>query len=378
MKFETKAIHAGQTPDPTTGAIMPPIYQTSTYVQEEPAKHKGYEYSRSKNPTRDKLQDNLAALENGKYALALASGCAGITTIAHLFKQGDHIICCDDVYGGTYRLFTKVLNNNGLDVTFIDLTESNNFKKALKKNTKAVWIETPTNPLLKLIDIEKISTQAKKEKILTIVDNTFMSPYFQNPLDLGADMVLHSTTKYLNGHSDVVGGAIILNDKTIYEKLFYLENALGTCPGPMDSWLVLRGIKTLALRMKAHESNAIQIAEFLEKHPSIEKVIYPGLKSHPQHALAKKQMRGFGGMISFVVKGGLAAAKNLLKKTHIFALAESLGGVESLIEHPATMTHASVDKGDREKLGISDGLIRASVGIEHIDDLIADLKQALK
>lgn len=378
MKFETKVIHAGQEPDPSTGAIMPPIYQTSTYIQEEPGKHKGYEYSRSGNPTRTKLQDNLAALENAKFALALSSGCAGITTIAHLFKFGDHLICCDNVYGGTYRLFTKVLNNNDLQVTFVDLTHSNNLKKALQKNTKAVWIETPTNPLLKLIDIENISSLAKKAGLLTVVDNTFMSPYFQNPLDLGADIVLHSTTKYLNGHSDIVGGALVTNNKEIYDKLFFLENALGTCPGPMDSWLVLRGIKTLALRMKAHEENAIQIAAFLEKHPNIERVIYPGLKSHPQHELAKKQMRGFGGMISFVVKGGFEAAKQVLKKTRVFALAESLGGVESLIEHPASMTHAAIDKATREKVGIVSGLIRLSVGIEHSDDLIADLKQALK
>ncbi len=378
MKFETKVIHAGQAPDPTTGAIMPPIYQTSTYVQESPGKHKGYEYSRTSNPTRTTLEANLAALENGKFALATASGCAAMTVLMHLFKSGDHVVCCDDVYGGTYRLFTKVINNNGIQVTFVDLTDAKRLTQAIQKNTKAVWIETPTNPLLKLIDIEAVSQISKSKNLLTIVDNTFMSPYFQNPLELGADVVVHSTTKYLNGHSDVVGGAIITNSQELRDKLHFLENAMGAVPGPFDCWLVLRGIKTLALRMKAHEANATQIANFLTEHPQVEKVIYPGLKTHPQHALAKKQMRGFGGMISVVLKGGLPAAKKVLEKTHLFSLAESLGGVESLIEHPAIMTHASIDKATREKLGIADGLIRLSVGIENVQDLIEDLKLALK
>ena len=377
MKIETKVIHAGQSPEPITGAIMPPIFQTSTFVQEAPGKHKGYEYARKSNPTRTKLQDNLAALENGKYALAFGSGCGTMTTILHLLKKGDHVVCCDDVYGGTYRLFTKVISNNGIDCTFADLTNAENLKKQIQKNTKLVWIETPTNPLLKLIDIEKISQICKSKKLLCVVDNTFMSPYFQNPLDLGADIVMHSTTKYLNGHSDVIGGAIVTNNEKLYDQLLFLVNAMGTIPGPFDSWLVLRGIKTLALRMKAHEANAIKIASFLETHPAIEKVIYPGLKSHPQHALAKKQMRGFGGMMSIIVKGGLTPAKKLLQKTNLFSLAESLGGVESLIEHPAIMTHASVDKAIREKGGIVDGLVRLSIGIEHVDDLISDLKQAL-
>ena len=377
MKFETKVIHSGQEPEPTTGAIMPPIFQTSTFVQEAPGKHKGYEYARKANPTRTKLQDNLAALENGKYALAFGSGCGAMTTVCHLLKSGDHVVCCDDVYGGTYRLFTKVIANDGIESTFVDLTKENHLTQALKKNTKLVWIETPTNPLLKLIDIEKISQICKSKKLLCVVDNTFMSPYFQNPLDLGADLVVHSTTKYLNGHSDVIGGAIVTNTLELYERLLFLENAMGTIPGPFDSWLVLRGIKTLALRMKTHEANALKIASFLEAHPAIEKVMYPGLKSHPQHALAKKQMRGFGGMISIVVKGGLNPAKKFLEKTKLFSLAESLGGVESLIEHPAIMTHASVDKAIREKGGIVDGLVRLSVGIEHVDDLISDLKQAL-
>ncbi len=377
MKFETKVIHAGQDPEPVTGAIMPPIFQTSTFVQEAPGKHKGYEYARKSNPTRTKLQDNLAALENGKYALAFGSGCGAMTTVLHLLKKGDHVVCCDDVYGGTYRLFTKVIANNGIDFTFTDLTNAENLKKEIQKNTKLVWIETPTNPLLKLIDIEKISEICRSKKLLCVVDNTFMSPFFQNPLDLGADLVVHSTTKYLNGHSDVIGGAIVTNNPELHDQLLFLVNAMGTIPGPFDSWLVLRGIKTLALRMKAHEQNALKIASFLETHPAIEKVIYPGLKSHPQHSLAKKQMRGFGGMMSIVVKGGLNPAKKLLQKTSLFSLAESLGGVESLIEHPAIMTHASVEKSIREKGGIVDGLVRLSVGIEHADDLISDLKQAL-
>ncbi|MEK7790085.1 MAG: cystathionine gamma-synthase [Deltaproteobacteria bacterium] len=377
MKFETKVIHAGQSPDPSTGAIMPPIYQTSTYVQEAPGKHKGYDYSRSSNPTRKALEANLAALENAKFGLAFASGCAAMTTVMHLFKSGDHIICSDDVYGGTYRLFTKVLNHNGLEFTFVDMTDAQNIKKAVQKNTKAVWIETPTNPMLKLVDLNAAISFCRSKKIVTIVDNTFMSPYFQRPLDLGANVVVHSTTKFLNGHSDLIGGAAVTNDSHLSERLYFLQNAIGAVPAPFDSWLVLRGIKTLALRMKAHEENAMKIATFLEKHPSIEKVIYPGLPSHPQHTLAKKQMSGYGGMISVVVKGGLQPALKFLQSTKLFALAESLGGVESLIEHPVIMTHASVPKEIREKLGIVDGLVRLSVGIEASEDLIEDLKQAL-
>lgn len=378
MKFETKVIHAGQMPDPSTGAIMPPIYQTSTYVQEAPGKHKGYEYSRSSNPTRKALEANLAALENAKFGLAFASGCAAMTTVMHLFKNGDHIICSDDVYGGTYRLFTKVLNHNGLEFTFVDMTDVQNIKRAVQKNTKAVWIETPTNPMLKLVDLNAAISFCGSKKIVTIVDNTFMSPCFQRPLDLGADVIVHSTTKFLNGHSDLIGGAVVTNDSALSQRLYFLQNAIGAVPGPFDSWLVLRGIKTLALRMKAHEANAMKIAAFLEKHPSIEKVIYPGLPSHPQHRLAKKQMSGFGGMISVVVKGGLKNALRFLQSTKLFSLAESLGGVESLIEHPVIMTHASVPKEIREKLGIVDGLVRLSVGIEAAEDLIEDLKQALK
>lgn len=377
-KFETQVIHAGQSPDPSTGAIMPPIYQTSTYVQEAPGKHKGYDYSRSANPTRKALEENIAALENGASGLAFASGCSAITTVMHLFETGDHIISSDDVYGGTYRLYTKVLNRNGLEFTFVDMTNVENIKKAVQKNTKAVWIETPTNPLLKLVDLEAAISFCKSKKILTIVDNTFMSPYFQRPLDWGADMVVHSTTKFLNGHSDVIGGAVVVKDQTLSEKLHFLQNAIGAVPSPLDAFLVLRGIKTLAVRMKAHEENAMKIAAFLEKHPNIEKVIYPGLRSHPQHNIAKKQMSGFGGMISVVIKGGLKPAVRFVTSTKVFALAESLGGVESLIEHPAIMTHASVPKESREKLGIVDGLVRLSVGIEAADDLIDDLTQALR
>lgn len=378
MKFETKTIHAGQSPDPTTGAIMPPIYQTSTYVQEAPGKHKGFEYSRTQNPTRFKLEANIAALENAKYGLAFASGLAGMTTVMHLFKKGDHVICSDDVYGGTYRLFSKVLKNNGLEFTFVDLSDLKNLKKAIRKNTKLLWMETPTNPLLKLADIQKTVSVCKAKKIMTVVDNTFMTPYFQKPLDLGADIVVHSTTKYLNGHSDVVGGAVVTSNKKIADRLYFLQNAIGAIQAPFDAWLVLRGIKTLALRMKAHQAGAQAIVAFLSKHPHVEKVIYPGLKSHPHHALAKKQMSGFGGMVSLVLKGGLKKAKSFLSSTKLFALAESLGGVESLCEHPAIMTHASIEKHIREKLGIKDGLVRLSVGIENVDDLIADLKQALR
>lgn len=378
MKFETKTIHAGQSPDPSTGAIMPPIFQTSTYVQESPGKHKGYEYSRTSNPTRDKLEASLAALENGKFCTTFSSGCAATTTVMHLLKQGDHVVSSDDIYGGTYRLFTKVLTHNGLHFSFTDLSDLKNLKTVIQKNTKLLWIETPTNPLLKLVDIEKTVSMCKSKKILTVVDNTFATPYFQRPLELGADIVVHSTTKYLNGHSDVIGGAVITHHKEMGERLSFLQNAIGAVPAPFDAWLVLRGIKTLALRMKAHEANAIKIASFLETHSAIARVMYPGLKSHPQHTLAKKQMSGFGGMVSVVLKEGLQKAIRFASSTKLFSLAESLGGVESLIEHPAIMTHASIQKEVREKIGISDGLVRLSVGIEDVDDLITDLKQALK
>lgn len=382
MRFETKLIHAGQIPDPTTGAVIVPIFQASTFAQEEVGKHKGYEYSRTKNPTRDALETNLAALENGKYGLAYASGMAAVDNVARLLQKGEHTLCCDDVYGGTSRLFNKVLKDFGLEFSFVDMTRVENLEKALRKNTKMIWLESPTNPLLKLIDIRAVAEITKPRNILVVVDNTFMSPYFQKPLLLGADIVLHSTTKYLNGHSDVIGGAVITDDSVIFKRLKFLQNAIGAVPSPFDCWLVLRGIKTLAVRMKEHEKNALIIARHLETHPKIKKVIYPGLEIHPQHELAKKQMSGFGGMISFELVKGLKA-KTFLKNVSRFSknktltLAESLGGVESLIGYPAEMTHASIPKEEREKLGINDRLVRLSVGIENVDDLIEDLDIAL-
>lgn len=378
MKFNTRAIHAGQEPDPTTGAIMTPIYQTSTYVQSSPGVHTGYEYSRTKNPTRQALEDCLAALEHGKHGLAFGSGCAATTTVLHLLKQGDHIVCCDDVYGGTFRLFDKVLSQNGLEFSFVDLTDPAALEAAIKPNTKMLWLETPTNPMLKLLDIEALCTAAKAKGLLSVVDNTFMSPYFQQPLALGADIVVHSMTKFINGHSDVVGGAVITKSDELSDRLHFLQNSIGAVLGPTDSFYVLRGIKTLGIRMQRHEENAKVIAEFLENHPRISKVIYPGLPSHPQHELAKRQMSGFGGMITAYIDGDLDDARRFLEKTKIFSLAESLGGVESLIEHPAIMTHASVPPENRAKLGITDGLIRLSVGIEDIEDLVEDLRNALE
>ena len=375
--FGTKAIHAGQAPDAITGSVMVPIYQTSTYAQKSPGQHTGYEYARTDNPTRTAYQECVAALENGKHALAFSSGLATIDTLFHTLKSGDHVICSDDVYGGTYRLFDKILTRFNLEFTFMDLTDLGAVEKAIKPNTKMLWIESPTNPMLKIFDIAALSKLAHTKKILSIVDNTFMSPYFQRPLDLGAHAVVHSITKYMNGHSDVVGGVFVTNDTKLHEEMKYLQNAVGAVPGPQDCFLVMRGLKTLHVRMKQHQENAIEIANFLVKHPKVEKVIYPGLESHPQHALAKKQMSGFGGMISFTIKGGLAESRKMLETTRLFTLAESLGGVESLIEHPAIMTHASVPPENRQKLGISDNLIRISVGIEDVADLIADLTHAL-
>lgn len=374
--FETLAIHAGQSPDPSTGAIMTPIFQTSTYVQAAVGEHKGYEYSRTGNPTRKALEDCLAALEGGRYGLAYSSGCGATTTLLHMLSSGDHVISSDDIYGGTYRLFTKVFARQGLDFSFVDMTRLERIEAAFTPKTRVVWIETPTNPLLKLVDIRAVVALAHARGAMVVVDNTFMSPYFQQPLSLGADVVMHSTTKYLNGHSDVVGGALITNDKGIYEQLAYLQNAIGATPGPMDSWLVLRGLKTLHVRMARHQDSAMRIAAWLEAHPQVEKVIYPGLPSHPQHALARAQMKGFGGMISVVLKLNLEQARAFVATTRIFALAESLGGVESLIEIPAAMTHASVPPEIRQAIGIADGLVRLSVGIEHVEDLIADLQQA--
>ncbi len=376
MKFETKVIHVGGEPDPVTGAIMPPIYQTSTYVQSSPGEHKGYEYTRSHNPTRTRLEECLASLENAKHCLVTASGLAASSLIMHMLPKGSKILCGDDVYGGTYRLFSKVFPDIH-HYKFVDTTdlkklekEINDFKPAL------IWLETPTNPLLKISDIAAISTMAKTVKALTVVDNTFMSPFFQNPLDQGADIVLHSMTKFINGHSDVVGGAMMMNSTDLRDKLFFYQNAIGPSQSPFDSWLVLRGIKTLAVRMKAHQENAMKVANYLENHPKVEKVIYPGLKSHPQYELAKKQMKGSGGMITFFIKGGITESRKFLENVKLFALAESLGGVESLVDHPAIMTHASIPKQVREELGIFDNLIRLSVGIEDIDDLIQDLEFA--
>src|SRR3989338_7283064 len=377
QKFETRAIHAGCDPDPGTGAIMTPIFQTSTYVQESPGKHKGYDYSRTHNPTRTALERNIASLEEGEYGLAFSSVMSAISAVTQLLAAGDHVICCDDVYGGTFRLFDKVLKKYNLEFDSVDLTVPQTLERHRKNNTRLVWLESPSNPLLKLVDIEAIARIAKKHTILVVVDNTFATPFFQKPLKLGADIVMHSTTKYLNGHSDVIGGSLVMKDKELYDKLQFLQNAVGAVPGPFDCFLVLRGIKTLAIRMERHAENAIKIAQFLENHPKVRKVIYPGLSSHPQHELAKKQMTGFGGIVTFFIKGGLEAARRFLERVKIFSLAESLGGVESLIEHPAIMTHASLPKEVREKIGISDELIRVSVGIEHVDDLISDLAQAL-
>ncbi len=376
MKFSTRAIHAGQHPDPSTGAIMTPVYLTSTYVQESPGVHKGWEYSRTHNPTRKAYENCIANLESAKFGFAFASGCAATTTVLHLLKKGDHVVAMDDMYGGTNRLFSRVLVHDGMEFSYSDLTKIENLESAIKPNTKMIWLETPTNPTLKLVDIRTICEIAKKKNILVAVDNTFMSPYFQRPIELGADIVVHSATKYIGGHSDMIGGVAVTNNSEIAERLAFLSNSMGGIQSPMDSFLALRSLKTLPLRMKAHAENAMKVAQFLEKHPHVEKVIYPGLASHPQHELAKKQMHGFGGMITFFIKGGLPAARKFLESVHVFSLAESLGGVESLIEHPAIMTHASVPAEQRKTLGIDDSLIRLSVGVEDCEDLLADLKQA--
>ena len=377
MRIETKAIHMGNEPDSETGAIIPPLFQTSTFVQKSPGKHKGFEYTRSHNPTRTRLETCIASLEAGKYAIATASGMAAETLIMHLLPKGAKIICGDDVYGGTHRLMSTVFNKYH-HITFTETTDFSALEKLVEKDVPhLIWLESPTNPLLKITPIRKVCEMAKRHDILVVVDNTFMSPFFQNPLKLGADIVVHSMTKFINGHSDVVAGAIILNDKKIYEELWNLHNSTGPCLSPFDSWLVLRGVKTLAVRMNAHQQNAIKIARWLQEHPLVEKVLYPGLESHPQYKVAKEQMSGFGGMISFFLKGNLADAKTFLQNVKIFSLAESLGGVESLIEHPGIMTHASVPPKTREKLGITDNLIRLSVGIENGSDLVDDLALAL-
>lgn len=378
LDIASKVIHVGGHPDKETGAIMPPIYQTSTYTQSAPGIHKGYEYTRSHNPTRSRLEECLASLENAKYALATSSGISAATLVLHSLPLGSKILCGNDVYGGTYRLLTTVFNKIH-DVIFIDTTDIKNVEKMITQHKAVlIWLETPTNPLLKITDILKVTQVAKKAKCKVLVDNTFMSPYFQNPLDLGADIVLHSMTKYINGHSDVVGGCLMMNDKKLHKTLWTLQNSTGPCQSPFDSWLVLRGLKTLAIRMEAHQKNAMKVSKWLETHPQVDSVIYPGLKSHPQHKTAKKQMKGFGGMITFFLKGDIKKSKKFLSTVELFALAESLGGVESLIEHPAIMTHASIPKKIRQELGIYDNLIRLSVGIESIDDIIADLERAFK
>lgn len=376
-RLGTLAVHAGQEPDPTTGAIMTPVYQTSTYVQRGLGDHTGYEYARTGNPTRTALQDCVAALEGGQHGIAFASGCAATSTMMHLLRSGDHVICGDDVYGGTYRIFADIWTHAGMTYDFVDLTDADALLKVARPETKMVWLETPTNPLLKISDLAAIAERAHQLGALVVVDNTFATPMLQQPLRFGADLVLHSTTKYLNGHSDVIGGIIVTSDDALNERLLYLQNAVGAVPGPQDCFLTLRGLKTLHLRMERHCENAGRIARWLEGHDGIEKVIYPGLPSHPQHELAAGQMSDFGGMISAVVRGGLEGATRLLEGTRIFELAESLGGVESLIEHPGVMTHASVPARKREALGISDGLVRLSVGIEDADDLLTDLAQAL-
>jgi cystathionine gamma-lyase len=378
LGFATRAIHAGQEPDPTTGAIMTPVYLTSTYVQASPGVHKGYEYSRTHNPTRKAYENCIASLESGTHGFAFASGLASTMILMQLIRSGDHVIASDDLYGGTFRLFDKVLKPNGYDFSYVDLTNAENFDSAVRPNTKMLWIETPTNPMLKLCDIEVLVKKAHAKGLLVAVDNTFMSPYFQRPLELGADIVMHSSTKFINGHSDVVGGVVVVKDAALAEKIGFYSNAVGPIASPFDSFLAMRSLKTLPVRMRAHAENAAAVAEFLTTQGKVEKVIYPGLKDHPQHALAKKQMSGFGGMVSFVLKGGLTEARSFLESVRIFSLAESLGGVESLVNHPAIMTHASVPAETRKVLGISDSLIRLSVGIESTEDLLADLDQALK
>lgn len=378
-KFGTRAIHAGADPDPSTGAIMTPIFQTSTYVQEAPGVNKGYGYARGKNPTREALQKNIAALEGGKHCVCFSSGMGATDAVMRLLKPGDEVITGDDLYGGSYRMFTKIYANYGIKFHFINLTDVNNIKNYINSNTKLIWAETPTNPTMQIIDIVACSEIAKENNLILAVDNTFASPYLQNPLSLGADIVMHSVTKYLGGHSDVVMGALITNDDKLHEQLYFVLNSCGANPGPMDSFLVMRGIKTLHLRMERHCYNGRKIAEFLKTHPKIEKIYWPGFTDHPNHEIAKKQMRDFGGMISIVLKGaGIEETFKIASSFKVFSLAESLGGVESLVNHPATMTHASIPKTEREKAGVVDNLLRLSVGVEDIEDLLEDLKQALR
>lgn len=379
MKFATKVIHAGIQPDPSTGAIMTPIFQTSTYVQDAPGVHKGFEYARTQNPTRSVLEENLAALENGNYGICFASGMAATDAIIKMLEPGDEVISCNDLYGGSYRIFTKLYQRYGIDFHFVDMNDPKNVADKINNKTKLIWIETPTNPMLNIVDIEAIVKIAKEAGVMVCVDNTFASPYLQTPLDLGVDIVCHSATKYLGGHSDVILGAVIVKDKKLADRLHFIQNASGAVPGPNDCWLILRGIKTLHLRMERACQNAQAVAEFLATHPKVEKVNYPGLTSHPSYELAKRQMKLPGAMVSFSLKeDSIEAANKVLSGTHLFSLAESLGGVESLIGHPATMTHASIPLEERKKTGVTDSLIRLSVGIEDIEDLIEDLKTALQ
>jgi len=379
QRFATRVIHGGQRPDPLTGAIMPPIYATSTYVQSSPGVHQGYEYSRTRNPTRDALQAAVASLEGGAAGFAFASGMAASATVLELLDAGSHIVAMHDLYGGSYRLLENVRKRSaGHRVSFVDLSNPAALTGAIRPDTRLVWVETPTNPLLKLVDLSAVAALARRHRLLAVCDNTFATPFIQRPLEHGFDIVVHSTTKYLNGHSDAIGGAAIVRDPELAERIAYLQNAVGGVPGPFDAFLTLRGIKTLALRMERHCANALAIAQFLEQHPEVERVYYPGLASHPQHSLAKAQMAGgFGGIVTVVVRGGLETARRTLERCHLFALAESLGGVESLIEHPGIMTHSSLPAATRESLGISDGLIRLSVGVEDVEDLIAELRRAL-
>ena len=377
MRFETLSVHGARKPDPTTGALSTPIYQTSTFVFEDIGKTRGYDYSRTGNPTRRALEESVALLEGGKSGAAFATGMAAETTVAHLLRHGDHVICGDDVYGGTYRLFDTVMKSCGVETSFVRLDSKDNIEKAVQPNTRMIWLETPSNPLLNIVDVEMVTAIARRRNILTVADNTFASPYLMRPLELGVDIVVHSTTKYLNGHSDVVGGAVVAADQGIGDRIQYLLNAMGTGQSPFDSWLVLRGIKTLAPRMRVHIENAGRVAGYLVSHPKVGKVYYPGLPQHPGHEIAKRQMKGFGGIISFEAKGGLPEVNGIMKRLCLFSLAESLGGTDSLVEHPATMSHASMPAPAREKAGIGPNLIRLSIGLENWEDLIEDLEQAL-
>lgn len=378
MKFDTLTVHAGIKPDPTTGAILPPVYQTATYVLDEVGKGKGYDYTRSSNPTRAVLEANIAALEGGKYGVAYASGMAAVDAVMKFFNPGDHIICSDDVYGGVSRLFNMVLSRYGLEFTYVDTSFPDRVEKAVRKNTKMIWVETPTNPLLKVTDLSAISKICRKKKIFFGIDNTFATPCLLRPMEFGADIVLHSTTKYISGHNQIIGGMVVVNDDRLYEQLKFIQKSLGAVPSPFDCWLVLLGVKTLALRMERHCSNGMKVAAYLENHPKVKRVMYPGLKSHPQHAIAKAQMKGFSGMVTCELKGTIESGIRLMNNVRLCSLAESLGAVETMITHPASMTHASVPKEVREARGLTDGVVRLSVGIEDPADIIADLEQALK